>query len=651
MSLTYSRHYSITAQVILITCVVAFLLLYTIDSFWGVSVDVAHHYALIARIMELFGTPEKYDPSLGEMNIYPAGSHMLAAILGYFLNSPFLGLHVVSILSVILIWGVIFIMLLTLPGRSSILAATGVICLLILNRNFINAELFGQEIVANYFYAQLAGQAFAMVIIALQMHMERNGVNPILRHLAMTLFIYICVSIHILPALELLGFYCIYLFLDIILEWQESRQGVLKKTVIGLTFVLLNIFLLLRHPYYLAMKEIATNNGVLPLRYFETVHLLAIFSIIVVFVSAILLLQWLRQDKFRTQFVAYKYFSCFGIATALLCLVQYVLLYFGSGSEYAVRKYIYAINTIFLLEVVLLVELFFRKYPAKIFSEWYSENVYHSWLLPAMGIVVSVTQILSSPRAVDVSSIVKMEKQIQILHDTSLPEMAGKASYVVQLRGVPNMINYMFSIGLLQAPRSKSAEDILSGRPLTDFRFVNTVITSENSSMDKYPSCRLGGNVGGFIKLDGNCEYNIASEHQKIYYFSEVGGVEDCQIIGFGDREEFGRWTVQKRASIRCAIPIFHGHMSRVLAINGSAFLENNLDQQRLLLSLNGGSAMEHVITRSSRAYRIEISLENIHSKFVELQLELPDAKSPLELGLSSDGRILGVNIDMMLFK
>ena len=66
-------------QICLLALAAIFLIVKYMGSMWSDSVDLAHHYALVARIAEYWGLPAGVDPTLGEMNFYPHTSHAMAA--------------------------------------------------------------------------------------------------------------------------------------------------------------------------------------------------------------------------------------------------------------------------------------------------------------------------------------------------------------------------------------------------------------------------------------------------------------------------------------------------------------------------------------------------------------------------------------------
>ena len=99
------------------TCV--FPVLYCLDSLWSANVDIALHYALIARITEFWKLPTTLDLSLGPMNTYPRYAHILATIFDNLLGSPFAGMQFLALLSLKSSWCSFVFIFSSLPRRTN----------------------------------------------------------------------------------------------------------------------------------------------------------------------------------------------------------------------------------------------------------------------------------------------------------------------------------------------------------------------------------------------------------------------------------------------------------------------------------------------------------------------------------------------------
>ncbi|MCF5455576.1 hypothetical protein GIV89_28385, partial [Pseudomonas syringae] len=184
--------------------VTGWLMLSNIDVLRSQSPDLAHHYALAYRIAENFNLINSNDPTLGEMNYYPRLGHIAAAIVGWPMHSTFLGLQIVSLLSLAAIWGAFIYMLNTLPRRVATASTVTLALLLVVNKYAFHFDVHGGEIVGNYFYSQLVGQAVAILGMAVAVFLEvRRG--RVTAYVFLIAVIAINTGVHLLPTLELLG--------------------------------------------------------------------------------------------------------------------------------------------------------------------------------------------------------------------------------------------------------------------------------------------------------------------------------------------------------------------------------------------------------------------------------------------------------------
>ena len=152
---------------------------------WSASVDVAFHYTLAARLADFWTVPATLDHSLDPFIFYPRLSHTLAALVGTLFNSPLIGIQVVALVSLVILWSAIVYLLWSLPGYCAVIASTVFIACLFLNRTLIHAELFGNEIIVNFFFPQLVAQALVFLAIVIVLYAEQYGAKPLGRYLVL----------------------------------------------------------------------------------------------------------------------------------------------------------------------------------------------------------------------------------------------------------------------------------------------------------------------------------------------------------------------------------------------------------------------------------------------------------------------------------
>src|ERR1035437_3976885 len=230
-----------------------------IDSMWSWSVDLAHHYALAFRISEQWVLTSTSDPTLGEMNIYPRGSHIIAAIFGFFVNSIFLGVQLVTLVSLALLWLSAILILNSLQKKLATISLMTFTGLLFFNSAFAKFDLHGHEVVGNFFYAQLVGHSVLFISIIFAINLEKKF-GVICSVVALVLLMLLNATIHLLPALEMLGLIFGLLFAYVLFD-AKPRISINQKLTISIPialFALVGIFL---HPSFSAMRVISENNG------------------------------------------------------------------------------------------------------------------------------------------------------------------------------------------------------------------------------------------------------------------------------------------------------------------------------------------------------------------------------------------------------
>jgi hypothetical protein len=640
------------ARLGLLALSVLVLLLMNMDTMWATSVDLAHHYALVVRLSDLWSLPPAYDPSLGEMNVYPRLAHQAAAIAGRVAGSPLIGLQMVTILALLVIWASVAWIVQTLPRAAAIATFLMLAALLGLNFETLRMQLHGDEVISNFFFSQLAAQAFVMAIIAGCVAIDGGGVPAWLRSVLLIGAIWLATGIHLMPALELLCLMGALVMLDLLQDWRRRRAGLLGASLLGAVLLLAALAVVATHPAFKAMASISNNNGTLFTNHLGSLKAVMNYSVLVAAMSAAIVWQWLAlaRPEDNRALLAVKYIGAYGLAVSGLCVLQAVAWKAGFGSEYAIKKYVPALNTVVLLELALLPVLFLRALRRPGAAGFGATAVLQGYVLPsALTALAFYCVVGPAAKTVDISELAGLEQQLVLRRDLLVPIQPGKFTYVTGIDRFPQDVAYMMSIGLFHAPRSVNANNLMGGQTLSEWGIVGSVLTSEGSYLDKDPACRRAAPAQGIAVLDGDCLALSMSAARTEVNFGARTGPNACTLQGFGDREPSSIWTVSTTATVVCPVPVIDGKPPTRIEIESSPFL-NKIASQRAIVSVNGGPPLTFVFDKEEPR-KITLPLAGDIKRQVDIRLSLPDARSPHELGLSDDARKLGLALRSLEFK
>lgn len=621
------------------------LIFLNIDSLGSQSVDLAHHYALAFRISEQFHLMSSNDPTLGEMNYYPRLSHIFAAIIGWPLNSTFLGLQIVSLLSLAGIWGGFVYILNTLPRAIASLSTLALVMLLVLNKLLLKLDVHGAEITGNYFYSQLVGQAIVIISIAVAISLEaRKG-----RATAYAFLIGVIVintGVHLLPTLELLGMLGALVAFNGYLDFTEKKVkapwalATLVIPVIGLCGIILN-------PAFSAMRKISENDGALNFSHISYPIGIALLCLMGMAVSVGLLYIY-TKNKQAPGYSAIKYIALYGAATCGLCLLQMVLVKFGLGSNYAVKKYGFSIISYLIVSFAVLLGLAsYRSNPERIRFLYNNSTLY---LLMAAASFYCIYNASIIPREHhDLSDLVQLERKLSAAVSQLPFAESEKNNVVIGLDGMPPTFNYLFSIALAKTPRDLAIPDVLIANSLRDYTRYANVISSTGVRKYDITQCEVRSEAG-IATSNAECladQLSNSNDCQGRVDFSIKGLVDPRRLKGFSSSETEGTWMVGDRAEFSCNAV---SQALRTLTIDMRPFTTSQHSSQRIQILINGIERYNSTWTGASDAIA-ELTLPPIENGKIVVTFITPDAASPQQLNMSEDARLLSFYVKSMSFK
>lgn len=122
----------------------------------------------------------------------------------------------------------------------------------------------------------------------------------------------------------------------------------------------------------------------------------------------------------------------------------------------------------------------------------------------------------------------------------------------------------------------------------------------------------------------------------------QLGGADAVRGVGWSRGEPWGRWTEARIASLHFILP----EMVRdvVLEIDVMAYLGGELPRQRVAVRVNSQAQPDWVFTREIPRQIARIPVPDGATE-LEIEFEMPDARSPRQAGESDDGRKLGIGV------
>ncbi|KWT16064.1 hypothetical protein [Pseudomonas amygdali] len=607
--------------------VTGWLLVSNIDVLRSQSVDLAHHYALAYRIAENFNLVNSNDPTLGEMNYYPRLSHIVAAIVGWPMHSTFLGLHIVSLLSLAAIWGAFIYMFNTLPRRVATASTLTLVLLLVVNRYAFHFDVHGGEIVGNYFYSQLVGQAVAILSMAVAVFLEvRRGRSA--AYIFLIGVIAINTGVHLLPTLELLGLLGGLVLFNAYSDFLDKKLSVpaviasLLIPVVALVGVVLN-------PAFSSMRKISENDGTLSFLNITYPTDIATLCVLGVILSLVLLTLHIK-NKPMLGYPAVKYLALYGGAVSCLCLLQMVLVKYGMGSDYAVKKYVYGIVTHLFVSLALLISFAFCRKASGDSDTTNNYSLAYA-LFVAVSFYVVFNASLLTLEAYDLSDLVQLEKKLDALALQLPAAENGENDVVIGLEGISPIFDYLFSISIFKTQRELAISDVLIAHSLQDYAKYSRVITSAGVKKYDTNECRTFSGAG-VSASSAQCLSERANESSYCrgrVDFSTAGLVDQRRLKGFGSAENIGAWIVGRSAEFNC---ILDAQPPSVMVVDWIPFVNSKHPKQAVKVLINGVEQYSSVLTESA-VTATEIKLPPSNGDKLVISFSTPDSVSPQQLG------------------
>lgn len=546
-------------------------ILFLSNYLYATSVDFAHHYALVTNLSKYFVVNNQYG-NLGEMSYYPPLSHYISMIVGSLFNSNLIG--IVSYFSVTLIWIILARIILDTSGFMPFIIMTLLILFGVFT-NFFNAFL-GFEIIGNFFFSQIVGHAIMFCIIYI-IYISDKNVQYNIKTRILLLSSIVLPYVHLLPTLQVFIFISLLLFFD----FYKNK----KINYLQLFMIILSVIILLIHPKFRAMKSLAAHNGALSFP-IEMNNLTISILIISIFVTSLFLiyLSFLEKIKENDRYV-FKFISILGISVTFMILLQFILLQCGEGSEYAVKKHIFSVFTILILELSILIAYSITclmRYEFLILS---MKIRFLISVIFAIIIMILITGVWIIQPTILVKDVLSTEKKLEkIIKDTD-------KNNKIYLDEMP-LLSYLFTISVLEHPRNMIAHDLLYLK--NSFRSIEqkpTILLTKQTIQQSNRTADLSiydlNKTKILMKIDdfNFVEYGNATFNKNKYFVSS----NDLTDAGYVSQElhlQAGLYKLQILLDIDVSSQNINNHAAHI-SIYGSRILQPIFNHREFNQDLN----------------------------------------------------------------
>ncbi|MBJ7348208.1 MAG: hypothetical protein JHC87_06525 [Thermoleophilaceae bacterium] len=625
-----------------------------IGGFWSTSIDAASHYTVVYQYWETWHPATRGDPAIGIMDIYPPLAHMFAAVIGTIVGSPFLGMTLTSLFAAVLVWSALFYLMHWLPRLQAVVAIGTLVALVWFNTRHGHVMLYGGELIGNYFFAHFFAQALALVAVAVASYVEYIQASRFIRDCILAGAAVAASYAHTLPSVALFGFLAMLIGIEV-LERPSNFLPALRKAWKSIGIAMLAAYFVATSDQTATIKLYANNNGSLTINHFDSPARLVALGIVVGLLSCIYLGQWLLLSPERKRmFLAWKYLSLFALSMAGLCVAQAILLKLGHGSEYAVKKYGFALGTAMFIYVALAAAQIAAAIKQRVFKAEKESNLdLAMFAVMTIGLIVIMTITFNVPKTTNVTDVVRYERNLQRVKDVTIAKRTAKPDLIIGLALNQPIMDTMFSQTIMKTPYTFAMREIMARNAVDDPRIYENIVTSIGTKQyTAYEDCVQQPVTYSLAVVDGACLAKKRGDTHAckgVYDFTNQGLVDGSMIKGFSAAEGHGRWTDGSLASFTCKTTKRVKPTLMVLRVR--ALLYPGQKSRQLTLVVDGGKSTKVDVTGTEVLQEIPLNLKATKNGKHTVKIYIADAKSSKELGINEDTRKLGVSVHDIEFR
>jgi hypothetical protein len=583
------------------------------------SFDLVQHYLLVDEIMKHGGVRPAAHQRIGAMAIYPPAAHWMAGVIGWIGGSGVVGITLVTIASVYFCYLIIAHLVGAKAPVNILLFALAFLLL-----RFTRSQI-GWEVVANFFYPQLVADAayFAVLLWTAKNRDIWKQASAFLLIGALTMWIQPLVAIHILAA----G--CVLMAFQFVEMWRAKSVRLTRKAVLLAVFAAVSTAIILLHPEFKIMREISGNNGDLTLGYSQVMLVASLCA-----ASGVINL--LRRLAGRGLYVD-TVLGCAVIAATLLAALQFMILKLhNDGSAYAVKKHMFIVCTLGVMNTVRLIAACLPASKYKLAP---------GWVAPLVAGFASffVLRGFTTP----VAPIVKAMAYANHAASVDLPAFA-LGNTVADDSSLPLMGNVMISLTAFQHSFDDTAISWQRGASIKEGALYAMVMRTPY--IDKICTDRLAANQSYMIVKPTCLKRYLTNE---VLSLAPGGNGWQYASNGWSGADAWGTWSLADvGGQIDLSLPETEKGPYQ-LVVDGMAYINPKHPLQTIDVLVNGTKVATWSFDLKSPAGERSAAIpqELVQNGSLHIVFAATGAVSPAQLGDSADARLLGIAVKTIVLR
>jgi hypothetical protein len=536
----------------------------------SLSVDSSYHLQVMEVVRHAFIIPLQGHEWMAEMAYYPKLSHRFAGLFATLGWQHLNALLMAGVLSAAVAWACLF----EQARRVSLtFLLTGLVLSLV--NIYVTRGAIGGELIDNFFFPQIVGEGVSLIALTIAVALLRRSRQAYV--LFATAAVAFCGCFHLVPTLQLAGALMAMLGVTWLRDVLRSR----KFEPVGLAGLVAIPAAIVLNPFFSKMRFIAGNNGSLNLHADISLEALAVFSALLIALSAWVLLVHLLKpvddaDNEESDASALM-FASLGAACGAAMLAQYAVFKFmGDGSHYAVMKHSFGVFSLLAFVVPLwgLTVLGVRGSP--------SEEALGARRWPlGVGLAIAAQTVVMlalflRPSVMDVPRINAIMEDIRQVRITR----GLHGDQVMYSAATPTPITaYMGTIAMLQSAHGANVLSLMADARPDRAGDVPYIVTLAGDAYDK-PGCRSGKPIGLVVVISGACleppSYRFKNGGSGVAYLRE----------GWSVPELGGVWADGKRSTVEIPVSDWQRNLKApVLEVAAFAFLPPESPKRTIIVS------------------------------------------------------------------